>query len=125
MICFLMIRRPPGSTRTDTLCPYTTLFRSGCAQSRPSHCAPRGAGQTGWPPPTPETPVPGLGWRSKTARSFPDLVTPLQLAAFWIFEISRLQLGKVIDGRMLAGGLRGQLCNGDEKRPHGERKSVV
>src|SRR3546814_6409365 len=26
--CFLMIRRPPGSTRTDTLCPYTTLFRS-------------------------------------------------------------------------------------------------
>src|SRR3546814_127166 len=23
-----MIRRPPGSTRTDTLCPYTTLFRS-------------------------------------------------------------------------------------------------
>src|SRR3546814_5089423 len=23
-----MIRCPPGSTRTDTLCPYTTLFRS-------------------------------------------------------------------------------------------------
>src|SRR3546814_14455616 len=32
MICFsvffLMIRRPPRSTRTDTLFPYTTLFRS-------------------------------------------------------------------------------------------------
>src|SRR3546814_4787797 len=29
-ICFffLMIRRPPRSTRTDTLFPYTTLFRS-------------------------------------------------------------------------------------------------
>src|SRR3546814_5310423 len=26
---FLMIRRPPRSTRTDTLFPYTTLFRSG------------------------------------------------------------------------------------------------
>src|SRR3546814_17047188 len=27
--CFcLMIRRPPRSTRTDTLVPYTTLFRS-------------------------------------------------------------------------------------------------
>src|SRR3546814_17528076 len=26
--CFLMIRRPPRSTRTDTLSPYTTLFRS-------------------------------------------------------------------------------------------------
>src|SRR3546814_8869174 len=25
---FLMIRRPPKSTRTDTLFPYTTLFRS-------------------------------------------------------------------------------------------------
>src|SRR3546814_1975005 len=27
-IFFLMIRRPPRSTRTDTLVPYTTLFRS-------------------------------------------------------------------------------------------------
>src|SRR3546814_4644180 len=26
-----MIRRPPRSTRTDTLFPYTTLFRSGAA----------------------------------------------------------------------------------------------
>src|SRR3546814_4638870 len=26
---FLLIRRPPRSTRTDTLFPYTTLFRSG------------------------------------------------------------------------------------------------
>src|SRR3546814_18104179 len=28
MFFFLMIRRPPRSTRTDTLFPYTTLFRS-------------------------------------------------------------------------------------------------
>src|SRR3546814_16175704 len=28
MVVFLMIRRPPRSTRTDTLFPYTTLFRS-------------------------------------------------------------------------------------------------
>src|SRR3546814_12612033 len=28
---FLMIRRPPRSTRTDTLFPYTTLFRSRAA----------------------------------------------------------------------------------------------
>src|SRR3546814_9711162 len=27
-----MIRRPPRSTRTDTLCPYTTLFRSADAR---------------------------------------------------------------------------------------------
>src|SRR3546814_12289068 len=35
-VCFfLMIRRPPRSTRTDTLFPYTTLFRSALeARSR-------------------------------------------------------------------------------------------
>src|SRR3546814_3326687 len=32
---FLMIRRPPRSTRTDTLFPYTTLFRS--ASHDPGH----------------------------------------------------------------------------------------
>src|SRR3546814_4306952 len=31
---FLMIRRPPRSTRTDTLFPYTTLFRSRSDVSR-------------------------------------------------------------------------------------------
>src|SRR3546814_655894 len=30
---FLMIRRPPRSTRTDTLFPYTTLFRSGLMET--------------------------------------------------------------------------------------------
>src|SRR3546814_5676743 len=39
MLFFLMIRRPPRSTRTDTRFPYTTLFRSrqhsrGAAPSR-------------------------------------------------------------------------------------------
>src|SRR3546814_9922408 len=29
---FLMIRRPPRSTRTDTLFPYTTLFRSQASE---------------------------------------------------------------------------------------------
>src|SRR3546814_6209333 len=31
IIFFLMFRRPPRSTRTDTLFPYTTLFRSATA----------------------------------------------------------------------------------------------
>src|SRR3546814_21180070 len=31
---FLMIRRPPRSTRTDTRFPYTTLFRSGPSRPR-------------------------------------------------------------------------------------------
>src|SRR3546814_17558355 len=32
-----MIRRPPRSTRTDTLFPYTTLFRSGDAKAGDAH----------------------------------------------------------------------------------------
>src|SRR3546814_11360811 len=31
MFFFLIIRQPPRSTRTDTLFPYTTLFRSKIA----------------------------------------------------------------------------------------------
>src|SRR3546814_8453142 len=31
-----MIRRPPRSTRTDTLFPYTTLFRSHQSLGRPA-----------------------------------------------------------------------------------------
>src|SRR3546814_18775351 len=34
MFFFLMIRRPPRSTRTDTLFPYTTLFRSGATAAQ-------------------------------------------------------------------------------------------
>src|SRR3546814_2773021 len=34
LLFFLMIRRPPRSTRTDTLFPYTTLFRSADAGQR-------------------------------------------------------------------------------------------
>src|SRR3546814_408426 len=35
MFFFLMIRRPPRSTRTDTLFPYTTLFRSDPGPGEP------------------------------------------------------------------------------------------
>src|SRR3546814_9576326 len=35
---FLMIRRPPRSTRTDTFFPYTTLFRSVHIQPGISGC---------------------------------------------------------------------------------------
>src|SRR3546814_4872662 len=32
-----MIRLPPRATRTDTLCPYTTLFRSKCISAPCNH----------------------------------------------------------------------------------------
>src|SRR3546814_9969110 len=41
---FLWIRRPPRSTRTDTLFPDTTLFRSDTDGARPPGAAPAQAG---------------------------------------------------------------------------------
>src|SRR3546814_16188101 len=37
-----MIRRPPRSTRTDTLFPYTTLFRSGADGLKTGHTSEAG-----------------------------------------------------------------------------------
>src|SRR3546814_19647638 len=37
LVFFLMRRRPPRSTRTDTLFPYTTLFRSGQPLAESAH----------------------------------------------------------------------------------------
>src|SRR3546814_13428250 len=39
---FLMLRRPPRSTRTDTLFPYTTLFRSPAAPNQSAKASRRG-----------------------------------------------------------------------------------
>src|SRR3546814_11167860 len=46
-----MIRRPPRSTRTDTLFPYPTLFRSKDRQSGRDHDDHHRAGQQQLPPP--------------------------------------------------------------------------
>src|SRR3546814_15400172 len=66
-----MIRRPPRSTRTDTLFPYTTLFRSpaalppirqpGCDTRDRPHAP---AAETPPPPPAPglDTRHPGREW---------------------------------------------------------------
>src|SRR3546814_11303171 len=45
-VFFLMIRRPPRSTRTDTLFPYTTLFRSAIRRGGPGRSGPGGAAGT-------------------------------------------------------------------------------
>src|SRR3546814_2775859 len=54
---FLIIRRPPGSTRTDPLFPYTTLFRSRArcpatnSAASPAARTARSRGSCAWPPP--------------------------------------------------------------------------
>src|SRR3546814_10114226 len=46
-----MIRRPPRSTRTDTLFPYTTLFRSAqTSYPNGASCASPAQPCTAWPP---------------------------------------------------------------------------
>src|SRR3546814_3333365 len=44
-----MIRRPPRSTRTDTLFPYTTLFRSNMSYADLIGGPPKGVTATGTP----------------------------------------------------------------------------
>src|SRR3546814_9533148 len=65
---FLMTRRPPRSTRTDTLLPDTTLFRSGAGKRRRGTCATEPASTT------PSTPI----RRSPTPRRSRVLQRPLQ-----------------------------------------------
>src|SRR3546814_15556463 len=48
---FLMIRRPPRSTRTDTLFPYTTLFRSPNRQLGPASRSSSASFPPWWPVP--------------------------------------------------------------------------
>src|SRR3546814_2540790 len=61
-----MIRRPPRSTRTDTLFPYTTLFRSNSCRAAPAPDR-RGYGprQKEW---RPEWRWRRTGWRARCPR---------------------------------------------------------
>src|SRR3546814_10177033 len=60
-----MIRRPPRSTRTDTLFPYTTLFRSARRCARASQGAPPPSSSSSRPPSS----ACATSWRSRCRRS--------------------------------------------------------
>src|SRR3546814_12035917 len=67
---FLRIRRPPRSTRTDTLFPYTTLFRSQRhAAGRPA--ARRGGDRTPARRPRPDRRRPGVHRRPPAGTAAP------------------------------------------------------
>src|SRR3546814_10294164 len=77
---FLMIRRPPRSTRTDTLFPYTTLFRSNPHGPRPHRSGSRAGrrrersrspGDPGHGADSPAWAVPPRPWR-RTGRAWSD-----------------------------------------------------
>src|SRR3546814_19283482 len=97
MFFFLMIRRPPRSTRTDTLFPYTTLFRSRSLQpatSRPArhqgaHAVSAGAGSP--PIPNPQSPIPTC---SASADHEQWLVELNRLAALALDRSEERRVGK-------------------------------
>src|SRR3546814_20401318 len=66
-----MIRRPPRSTRTDTLFPYTTLFRSARKPRPTPRCVPScGRFAFFFPPPNPPlvSTLPNLGKHGRKQR---------------------------------------------------------
>src|SRR3546814_4523892 len=92
---FLMIRRPPRSTRTDTLFPYTTLFRSSslcgaartlCLESptapdQPRYTSPAGSHNSG-PTGSSGCPVASLGTRSEEHTSELQSLMRISYAVF-------------------------------------------
>src|SRR3546814_14250197 len=66
---FLMIRRPPRSTRTDTLFPYTTLFRS---------LMPSAANRSGPPPHAVE--IASLPWRNRSEEHTSELQSLMRIS---------------------------------------------
>src|SRR3546814_3508104 len=66
-----MIRRPPRSTRTDTLFPYTTLFRSRSSACRPS-----------WRCSTPRSPMSAWAIRSEEHTSELQSLMRISYAVF-------------------------------------------
>src|SRR3546814_2864615 len=64
-----MIRRPPRSTRTDTLFPYTTLFRSRACEAGPNTNCPMRDNRDMKMPDRPETWAAALAWLQTIAPS--------------------------------------------------------
>src|SRR3546814_1335525 len=100
-----MIRRPPRSTRTDTLFPYTTLFRSLSQRERdgPRSAQPSGKGEGDYR--SSKAPRVGFestldaGWDRKLARGVvaPDSIVDLHgLGLQAAYDLLDTQLGAAI-----------------------------
>src|SRR3546814_1939024 len=73
-----MLRRPPKSTRPDTLFPYTTLFRSSLRPPHPPPAPARQVGGTNARPPSRHAPnLPGdPGWGHQCTSPLPPCPQP-------------------------------------------------
>src|SRR3546814_11771200 len=83
-----MIRRPPRSTRTDTLFPYTTLFRSAHPVNQGGICAKGAAGiMQHYSPARLEKPLLRVGERGKGEFRAIEWDEALQIATDWMAPI--------------------------------------
>src|SRR3546814_1625921 len=80
-----MIRRPPRSTRTDTLFPYTTLFRSSARyglhrrpQTPSSPC--RSRSRQGCRPASPHRPASPAIWRARSEEHTSELQSLMRIS---------------------------------------------
>src|SRR3546814_2720679 len=93
-IFFLMIRRPPRSTRTDTLFPYTTLFRS---PGRPASA--KATSPAPWPRPqsTPNNRCATCGCRDRSEEHTSELQSLMRIsyAVFCLKKKNKRQTQKI------------------------------
>src|SRR3546814_796851 len=105
-ICFffLMIRRPPRSTRTDTLFPYTTLFRSvgdagqlaklksqGVLVDAKPHCSPQSSRRV-------DVEAPKESWSCKTRKtSLRNLALAFGLRLLWSWRVRHSPFKRLLE----------------------------
>src|SRR3546814_9731427 len=89
-----MIRRPPRSTRTDTLFPYTTLFRSCDGFPVPVYCQ-----------------------RARCTHD-DDGCAGYIADSYCAYESPRLPGGDRLSGAMLVGAGRGRTCHAHRSEAH-------
>src|SRR3546814_11889871 len=103
-VFFLMIRRPPRSTRTDTLFPYTTLFRSVPKSGSPfllqAHCMTYLVLARKWRPRSFDT----LIGQDHVVRALTHALSTQRLHHAWLFTGTR-GVGKTTLSRILAKSL--------------------
>src|SRR3546814_7295952 len=124
---FVMMRRPPRSTRTDTLFPYTTLFRSRAAGrpgARRGHGGPH-AQRRGWrvaslPGPPGARPQPAGRARHQRADGLqlPALVRAADVQQRLVLPLPPARAGGDADGDLVAHPLPG---GGRATPPHPAR----
>src|SRR3546814_4972280 len=95
---FLMIRRPPRSTRTDTLFPYTTLFRSpgGLCPPRSLPAAANGR-RCGTRSPTGRRRLPRRSWTGRSEEHTSELQSLMRIsyAVFCLKKKNEKQMSQI------------------------------